>query len=301
MRGWTRFAGHACLDGVQRDWIPRLFGIVTWLLLAFAAALTLIPLAWLAAASFKQREDFFSSLFLPTGEGALGVAWGRMTFDHYERLFAELNFGTHLVNSLFYASTVAVVGTLLCAMAGYALAKLRFRGNRFCTGLVLVALVIPGPLLLAPGYQWIWQLGLLDTFRGLMLPGLVAPFGVFLFRQSMINAVPNDLLEAARIDGCGEWRTFFTMVLPLVRPTVGAFLLISFLAAWNNFIGPQIILQSTEKFPLAVAIAQLRGTYSQDYGMLMAGTMISVLPVMALFLALQREFISGLAAGAVKQ
>lgn len=279
----------------------RLLKVLTWAALILAAFLTLLPMLWLVTASLKAPEDFFSAPFLPAGDGWLGVGWDRITLRNFWRLFIELDFGVHVVNSAFYASFTAVAGTIFCAMAGYALAKHRFRGNRFCTGLVLAALIIPGPLLLAPGYQWIWQLGLLNTYAGLILPGLVAPFGVFLFRQSMINAIPNELLESARIDGCSEFRTFFTIVLPLVRPTVGAFLLITFLAAWNNFIMPQIILQTTQKYPLAVAIAQLKGTYSQDYGMLMAGTLISVLPVIALFLALQKEFISGLAAGAVKQ
>ena len=109
-----------------------------------------------------------------------------------------------------------------------------------------------------------------------------------------------ELIEAARIDGSGEMRIFFTVVLPLVRPMVGAFLLITFLGTWNNYISPQVILQSPERFPLSVAIAQLKGVYSQDYGMLMAGTLVSVLPVLVLFLLLQREFIAGLTSGAVK-
>jgi ABC-type glycerol-3-phosphate transport system permease component len=125
-------------------------------------------------------------------------------------------------------------------------------------------------------------------------------FGVFLFRQSMINSVPGDLMEAARIDGCGEIRMFFTIIMPIVRPMLGAFLLITFLGCWNNFIGPQIVLQTPEKFPLAVAIAQLKGLYATNYGLLMAGTLVSIVPVLALFLLLQKEFIAGLTAGAVK-
>ena len=268
--------------------------------LGVAAAMTLIPMAWLACAAFKTPADFFSSLFLPSGSGWFGVAWDRLSLENLRHLFGGLRFGRALVNSLFYASVSSFFGAIFCAMGGFALAKYRFPGRRLCLGIVLAALVIPAPLLLAPGYQWLWQLGLLNHFSGLILPGLTGAFGVFLFRQSMLNTVPSELLEAARIDGCGEFRTFFTIVLPLVRPTLGAFILITFLGAWNNFIGPQIVLQSPENYPLSVAIAQLKGTYSQDYGMLMAGTLVSVLPVMALFLLLQREFIDGLAAGAVK-
>jgi multiple sugar transport system permease protein len=112
--------------------------------------------------------------------------------------------------------------------------------------------------------------------------------------------VPLDLIEAARVDGCGEIRLFFTMILPLVKPMVGAFLLITFMGAWNNFLQPQIVLQTPQKFPLAVAIAQLKGLYGTDYGLLMAGTLVSIVPIMGLFLLLQKDFVSGLTAGAVK-
>jgi ABC-type glycerol-3-phosphate transport system permease component len=204
------------------------------------------------------------------------------------------------VNSVFYASVFSVLSTLCAAMGGYALAKFTFRANRPLTALVLASLIIPGPLLLAPGYQLIYRLGLLDSFMGLILPGIAPAFGVFLFRQALLHTVPLDLIEAARIDGCGEIRCFFTIVLPLVRPMLGAFLLITFMGAWNNFIQPQIILQTPEKFPLAVAIAQLKGLYSADYGLLMAGTVVSIAPVMGLFLLLQKDFIAGLTSGAVK-
>ncbi len=273
---------------------------LTYTILGLAAILTLIPMFWLVCAALKTKDDYFSSLFLPAGDGLFGIAWSHLTLANFTALFTQLSFPRYMLNSFFYASVGSVVGSLFCAMGGFALAKYEFRARNFCLFIVLAALIIPGPLLLAPGYQWIYRLGLLNTFTGLILPGTATAFGVFLFRQSMLNTVPTDLLEAARIDGCGEIRMFFEIILPVIRPTLGAFLLITFLGSWNNFIQPQIILQSPEKYPLAVAIAQLKGTYSQDYGMLMAGTLLSVLPVVIIFLMLQKEFISGLTAGAVK-
>ena len=154
--------------------------------------------------------------------------------------------------------------------------------------------MIPAALLIAPGYQLLYHLGLLDTYTGLILPGIAPAFGVYLFRQAMITSLPDEMMEAARIDGCGEIRIFFAMALPMVRPMIGAFLLITFLFAWNNFIQPQIVLASPEKFPLSVFIAQLKGTYSTDYGLLTAGTLVAILPILVLFLLLQKEFISGL-------
>jgi multiple sugar transport system permease protein len=285
------------LGAAQRQ---SLLLIPVYTALGLAALLTLVPFAWLLCAAFKTNADIFSSDFLPLGQGWLGVAWERLTLVNFYRLFAELGLGRALVNSIFLSAWSALLATFCCAAAGYALAKFRFPGRGWVLSLVLAALVIPGPLLMAPGYKLLYELGLLDRFAGLLLPGLAPAFGVFLFRQAMLNAVPATLLESARLDGAGEFRIFFTLVLPLVRPMIGAYLMITFLGTWNNFIGPQIVLQNPDSFPLSVAINQLRGLYGTDYGLIMSGTLVSIAPVLALFLLLQKEFISGLTAGAVK-
>lgn len=274
----------------------------TYTFLILISIITLVPFAWLICASIKSSEVFFEYQFLPLGKGFLGIDWDHLTFQYYWDLFGEqdFNFARSLLNSVFYASTTATLSTLCCAMGGYALAKFQFKGREAITTLVLGCLIIPGSLLLAPSYQLLFHLGLLNSYAGLILPALAPAFGIYLFRQSMMSAVPTDLLEAARIDGCGEYRIFFSVVLPLVRPMIGAFLLITFLGCWNNFIGPQIIFQTPEKYPLAVQIAQMKGLYSINYGLLMAGTAVSVAPVMILFLFLQKEFIAGLTSGAVK-
>ena len=275
---------------------------LTYGFLVLFAGITLIPFAWLLCASVKTADVFFQYQFLPLGHGFLGIDWKTLTLGYYRDLLTkeEFDFARSVLNSIFYASTTATLATLFCAMGGYALAKFQFRGREAVVTLVLGCLVVPGSLLLAPTYQLLYRLGLLDSYAGLILPSLAPAFGIYLFRQSMLNSVPNDLLEAARIDGCGEFRLFFSIVLPLVRPMLGAFLLITFLGCWNNFIGPQIIFQTPEKFPLAVKIAQLKGLYSTNYGLLMAGTVISIAPVMVLFFFLQKEFIAGLTSGAVK-
>jgi ABC-type glycerol-3-phosphate transport system permease component len=264
------------------------------------ATITLIPLVWMATSAVKNQQDFFTSFFLPLGDGFLGIAWDRITLVNFTRLFEGNAIGRALLNSFFFATVSSAGATVACAMGGYALAKFRFGARRALTILVLGALIIPAPLLIAPSYQLLWQLDLLNSYSGLILPALAPAFGVFLFRQSMLNAVPGELLESARIDGAGEFRIFFTIVVPLVRPMIGAFLLITFLGAWNNFISPQIVLQEPEVFPLSVTVNNLRGIYATDYGLIMSGTLISIAPVMCLFLLLQKEFISGLTSGAVK-
>ncbi|MBS0190657.1 MAG: carbohydrate ABC transporter permease [Phycisphaerales bacterium] len=280
--------------------------------LLVAAVLTIIPFLWMTAASFKSNDEFFRSVLLPwepaktvvrdgetVREGG-HVAWNRLTTDTYSRLFGELDFGRGLVNSIFLSSVTGILATVCCAMGGYALSKFHFKGRTFCTVLVLAALLIPGPLLIAPTYQLLYRMNLLDTFSGLILPALAPAFGVFLFRQAINSGVPNEVLEAARIDGASEWRTFVVIVLPLVRPMIGTFLMITFLSTWNNFISPQVVLQEPGKFPLSVAVAELRRGYYNDYGLQMAGTIVSILPVMVLFLVMQKDFVSGLTSGAVK-
>ena len=171
--------------------------------LVFFAGLMALPFAWIVTSSLKRQEDFFTSRFLPAGDGWFGIGWEKLTLANYARLFTELGVPRALLNSLFYASVTSVLATLCCAMGGYALAKYEFRGRGVLTAMVLAALIIPPPLLLAPGYKLLWQLGLLNSYAGLILPALAPAFGVFLFRQAMLNGVPSELIDAARIDGAG--------------------------------------------------------------------------------------------------
>jgi multiple sugar transport system permease protein len=266
--------------------------------LVIAALVTLVPFVWLVLASMKTSADFFTSIFLPRNEGAIDLS--RLTLDHYRMLFGSLNLGRALLNSLCIASVGGVLSTLVSAMAGVALACYEFKGKRMVTAVVLASVLIPAPLLLAPGYVLLHQLHLLDTLAGLVLPMVASAFGVYLFRQAAISTLSREMLEAARIDGCSEWRMFWVLALPLLRPMVGAFMMVTFLGAWNNYIQPQVVLQSPEQFPLSVAVTQLKGQFYQDYGLQMAGTVVSIIPVLILLSLLRREFVAGLTAGAVK-
>jgi multiple sugar transport system permease protein len=274
---------------------------LTYAVLYAAAGIVLVPFVWLACGAFKRNEDFFEGTFLPRGEGFLGVAWSRLTLDNFRALFESTSVARALINSIFLSSITALLATLVCAMAGYALAKYEIRGRGMIVAAVLSAVIVPPTLLLAPGYQLLFHFGMLDSFAGLIVPAVAPAFGVYLFRQASISSVPDELLEAARIDGCGEIRMFAGIGLPLLRPMISAFLLITFLGVWNNFINPQIVLQSESSFPLAVSVAQLKGVYYQDYGLQIAGTFLSVVPIVGLFLLLQRDFVSGLTSGAVKE
>lgn len=274
--------------------------LIVYAVLTIFAAITLVPFVYLLFSAFKSQESFFSFVLWPTDGAWHQVDWDGITLSHWKTLFFEAGIFRATVNSFFISSVTAILATLFSAMGGYALAKYRFKGQGVTTWLVLGSLAIPFALLIAPGYQLLYWLGLLDTYTGLILPGVAPAFGVYLFRQAFISSLPDALIEAARIDGCGDIRIFFQIALPMVRPMVGAFLLITYLATWNNFISPQIVIQSADKLPLSVFVAQLRGPYGTSWGMIMAGTLVAVTPVLVLFLLLQRDFIAGLTAGAVK-
>lgn len=274
--------------------------LVVYLMLTVFAAITLVPFVYLLFSAFKSQDSFFSFVLWPTNGQWYDVDWDGFTLSHWRTLFYEAGILRATVNSFFISSVTAILATLFSAMGGYALAKYRFPGRALTTWLVLGALVIPFALLIAPGYQLLYWLGLLDTYTGLILPGIAPAFGVYLFRQAFISSMPDALIEAARVDGASDIRIFFQIALPMVRPMIGAFLLITYLATWNNFISPQIVIQSADKLPLSVFVAQLRTPYGTQYGLIMAGTLVAVFPVLVLFLLLQRDFIAGLTAGAVK-
>jgi ABC-type glycerol-3-phosphate transport system permease component len=265
--------------------------------LIFAGVLTLTPLVWLVACSFKNNEDFFAYMFFPPlSRLTLGKFVGS---EEGPGLFDQMPFLRLMMNSLFVAGTTVMVQLFFSSLGGFALAKYEFRGKRAIMVVMLATMMIPAQVMLAPMYELITRMQLADTYLGLIVPGAVSVFGMFLFRQSMLQ-LPDELLQAGRIDGCSEFGLYWRIAIPISRPMIGAFCLIAFMGTWNSFLWPQIILQSKELFTLPIALNQLVGLQRQDYGVLMAGTLLSILPVAVLFLILQKEFLSGLTAGAVK-
>jgi multiple sugar transport system permease protein len=278
------------------------FARVTILLLV--ATVMLMPFAWLICAAFKSTGALNQYSFLPPPSQ---ISSSTINLDNFRTLLkpqptlnGPVTFWRYLTNSLFLASTMTIVSLFFSSLGGFALAKYKFRGRNFFMVYMLASMTIPGVVLLAPNFEVIWRLGWMDTYKALIIPGAVSAFGIFLFRQAMLQ-LPNELLEAARIDGCGEFRIYLTLIMPLVRPMSGAFCLISFMGAWNAFLAPNIFLQSQSKLTLPVVLNQYMGTYIQQYGVFLAGTLVAMIPPAILFFSLQREFISGLTSGAVKQ
>jgi multiple sugar transport system permease protein len=273
-------------------------------ILSLAGVVMMLPFVWLVCAAFKDPKVLNDYTFLPP---LSKISLESVNLKNFATLLGEkdtvqgpVSFWRYVANSVFLASAGTFISLVFSSMGGYALAKYKFRGRGVLLVFMLASLTIPGVVLLAPNFQVIYRLGWMDTYAALLIPGCVSVFGIFLFRQAMLT-VPDELLEAGRIDGCGEFRIYMTLVMPLIRPMVSAFCLISFLGHWNSFLAPNVYLQSQHLLPLPVVLNQYIGEYAQQYGVFLAGTLLAIVPPAILFFVLQREFIGGLTSGAVKQ
>jgi ABC-type glycerol-3-phosphate transport system permease component len=274
-----------------------------WTVLGLASVAVLSPFVWLLAACFKDRSVLNEYVFFPPL-----AEWSSKTMNlhNFERLFegrasvqGKVYFWQYLLNSTMYATLSTSAQLFFSSLAGYALSKYEFVGKKLLMGYMLGSMMIPGVLLLAPIYAMAVDFKIVDSLFGLMLPGLVTAYGIFLFRQACM-AIPNELIEAGRIDGCGEFGIYWRLVMPLVRPMAAAFCLVSFLGNWNSFFSPNVFLHSQDKLTLPVVLNLYITQYQNEYGVFLAGTALAMLPPAVLFFALQREFISGLTSGAVK-
>jgi multiple sugar transport system permease protein len=271
---------------------PRLATTMVHAALVAASALTLLPLLWMVSASL-----------MPTGEAStVPPRWlpSTPTLAHYGELFTRLALARAFANSLLIASATTIVSVTLNALAGYGFARFQFAGRDRIFALLLLALVIPGQLGMLPLFLLLRELGLVNTYLGVLIPGLASIFGIFLVRQYALG-IPESVLAAARVDGAGEVRIFWSIVVPLCRPVLVTLAIFTFMGTWNDFLWPLIVLSDARLQTLPVVLANLLGEHVQDTELMMAGAVLTVLPVVALFLALQRAYIAGIATGSVKQ
>ena len=259
--------------------------------LLLLAALSLTPLLWMVSVSLMARGEasHFPPPFLPASA----------TLDSYRELFAGTGIGRNFANSLLVSIAITALSLLLNTMAGYAFAKLRFVGRERLFQLLLAALVVPAQVAMLPLFLLMKQLGLVNSYWGVIVPGMASVFGIFLVRQ-YARGIPDELIEAARIDGAGELRIFFQIVLPMLKPVLVTLAIFTFMGAWNDFMWPLIVLTDQEHYTLPVALAALSREHIMDVELMMAGAVVTVLPVLALFLLLQRYYIQGLLLGSVK-
>ncbi|MBB3226670.1 multiple sugar transport system permease protein [Luteibacter sp. Sphag1AF] len=270
---------------------PRMAKAIINGLLTAAAVIALLPLIWMVSVSFMTQGEA-SSLPAP-------LLPHHATWANYRELFANAGMGRYLINSLVVSTAITAISLAFNLMAGYAFAKLEFRGRERLFQGLLGALVIPAQVAMLPLFLLLKYLGLVNTYGAVIVPAMATIFGIFLVRQ-YARGIPDDLMEAARIDGAGEMRIFVTIVMPLLKPIMVTLAIFTFLAAWNDFMWPLIALTGQEHYTLPIALASLSREHVQDSELMMAGSVVTILPVLVLFLALQRYYLEGLLLGSVK-
>jgi multiple sugar transport system permease protein len=253
--------------------------LVNGVLLA-AAVLTLFPLLWMVSVSLMPAGAA-SALPPPLVPEA-------PTLANYRQLFAAQHMGRYFVNSAVVAGAATALALLFNGLAGYAFAKLRFRGRDALLRLMVAALLIPAQVTMIPLFGLMRALGLVNTYAAVVVPAMASVFGIFLVRQYALS-IPDELLDAARIDGAGEWRIFRSVVLPLLRPILVTLGVFTFLGTWNDFMWPLIVLSDRDMMTLPVALAGMSREHVQDNELMMAGSVLTVIPVLELFLVMQRN------------
>ena len=272
----------------------KLARIVTIVALTITMLYFILPIIWVMFSATKSNADLVSTNGFWFGHFELA--------DNYTKLMGWTQglFWRWVLNSLFYSTTAGVIGTLISVAAGYAMAKFVFPGRNVSMALIMAGLLMPVALLTIPLYVVFHHLGLTDTVWAILIPSCVSPFGVFLGRVYADSSVPTELIEAARIDGASEARVFFTIVLRLLAPAMVTIFLFIFVATWNNFLLPLMMVSTPELKPVTLGLYGMMSYFAPQKGAVMLGALLGVLPLIVLFLGLQKYWQSGLAAGSVK-
>jgi multiple sugar transport system permease protein len=270
---------------------PRLQQTLLHIVLLGGAVVTLLPIVWM-----------FSASLMPTGQATTYPPRffpSHVTFEHYAVLFTRLSLGRYFLNSSVIAGAATICSLLFNSMAGYALAKLTFPGRGSVYRLLLAGLVVPAQVTMLPLFLLLRAMGLVNTYVGAIVPAMATIFGIFLIRQYALS-IPDDLLDAARLDGASEFRVYWSVALPAMRPVLATLAIFTFLSTWNDFLWPLFVLSNDSRYTLPVALANLAGEHVEDTELMMAGSVLTVLPVVVLFLLLQRHYIEGIMAGSAK-
>lgn len=270
----------------------RLAPWAAYLLVGIGAVIMLTPFYFMFVFATHSRTEIFS---LPPP-----MFFGNDFFNNLQILTSKMPFWRNLGWSIYVALASTALTLLFCSMGGYAFAMFEFKGKNALFGLVMATMLLPSFMNMIPTFMIMDLLGWIDEPRALYIPGAASAFGIFLMRQFVTTAIPRDLIEAARMDGCSELGIYARIVLPLLKPALGTLGLITFIASWNNFIGPLVVMRSPEMYTLPLALRSLQSPVDTEWGALMTGSAIATIPLLLLFAVSSKQLISGLTAGAVK-
>jgi multiple sugar transport system permease protein len=265
--------------------------LATQVLLALAAAVTVIPVIWTVLSSLKSNETIF----------AVPMRWlpDSLHWNNYIDAFEVAPFARYFLNSTIIAASVTATTIFFGAMAGYGFSKFSFPGRDLVFGLILSTFMIPFPVIMIPLFVLVRNFGWVNTYWGLIIPGALTGFAVFMMRQ-FIQAIPSELIDAARIDGAGEMRIFLTLVLPLARPALATLGILTFLESWNNLLWPLIVIQSDEMETIPLGLTKFSTLYSSNYAQMLAMSVIASLPVLVVFIIGRRQIINSLMLSGIK-
>lgn len=277
---------------MQTDKKKRLLAGITWALLLFLTFLFLMPIVWVICSSFKSAGELFAwppSLF------------GRSpSLDNYRRALEEGRFGVYFLNTVFVSLVATFLTIVVNVMSGYAFAKYHFKGERLLFGMVLATLMIPLEVIMIPIFKVIVAVGIYNSLWGLIIPAVASPTAVFLVRQYYVG-IPDAYMEAARIDGASELNILLNVMLPLAKPVISVLCIFSFMWRWNDYLWPKLVINSKERYTIQLALANYSGEYSVDWNSLLAMSVVSMIPVIIVFITLQKYIIGGMTAGGVKE
>jgi ABC-type glycerol-3-phosphate transport system permease component len=269
----------------------RLWQVLGNAVLLLVIFLTVMPYVYMVSASFKPGEELFS---IP-----VQLFPDSLYLGNYDLLFGKTNFVRWFFNSVFIGVSRMVLAVVISLMAGYAFAKYDFRFKNVLFILLLATLTLPIYVLIVPLYSMMVTFGWTDNYIALILPLAAQAIGVFLSRQYLLS-IPDEILDSARVDGAGEWGIFWRIIVPLSQPVIAVMAILFFTASWNDYIWPLVVLTKDQMFTVSLGLPTLVGPYSQEYGAVMAGSFISTVPIVIIFLIMQRRFIEGITQGAVK-
>lgn len=255
------------------------------------AVIALIPFLWMISTSLKSRGALMS----------IPIEWipSEPTLDGYAKVFSRFPFLRTIGNSLLISVAYTLITLISASMAAFAFAKLRFRGSGAILSVYIATMMIPTQVTMIPLFVVMNRLGLIDSYASVILPSMFKPFAVFLLVQQM-KTIPNDYLDAARIDGAGLFQTYRKVALPLCIPMLATLAVTTFMESWNDYLWPLLMLTDRNKMTLPIALSTLNGQYSTEYNVLMAGSLISMIPIIIIYIAAQKQFKSGLMAGGIK-
>ncbi|MDV7103057.1 carbohydrate ABC transporter permease [Vibrio sp. TH_r3] len=261
-------------------------------ILIVSALITVFPFLWSALLSTRDRSEIFGT--------GISLMMGDSLTVNYEKLLEIMPFWQAMFNSIYVAFLGTTISLLFCSMGGYAFAVFKFKGKNVLFGMLVGSMMIPPVLSLIPYFMIVKFLGLMDNHMAVWLPFTTTPFGIFLMRQHVIASIPKELLEASKLDGAGEFRTYWSVVLPLMKSALATLAIVQFVFFWNSFMQPLVVLTTPENYVITQALRSVQGIPNTPWGAVMLGTTISILPLITAYLFASKQMISGLTSGAVK-